>query len=363
MKKALVLIVVSSLLFTASFGIAYMITSKVYVVKPADDITASAKEALPVDKTVEIIVSAVGDCTLGTDTAFGVGGSFPLELKNNGGDLDYFLSGVKNLFEEDDLTIVNLEGPLTDGGTRAAKKYVFRGEPDYAQILSGSSVEAANLANNHSMDYGKEGYDDTAKHLSDRGVEAFGNDTVKVMDVKGVRIGLIGTNALNAKSRDKFLENLEVLKAMNPDFTVASFHWGVESSSVPNGEQVILAHRAIDNGVDLVIGHHPHVLQGVEKYKDKYIAYSLGNFCFGGNRGPEDKDTAIFRQKFLFEDGKLVSAEEPEIIPCLLSSVNHRNDFHPIPAYDGDFDRIVNKIVTRSAGYSGVENVSFVRGI
>ncbi len=360
MKKALVLIVVSALLFTASFGIAYMITSNVYVSEPAEDTMVMAEETL--DSKVTVTISAVGDCTLGTDPAFGMGGSFPLELKNNGGDLGYFLSDVREIFESDELTIANLEGPLTSRGKRAAKKYAFRGEPDYAEIFSGSSVEAANLANNHSMDYGQEGYDDTVKHLADHCVEAFGNDIVKVMDVKGIRIGLIGTNALNAKSRDKFLENLESLKAMNPDFTVASFHWGVESSSVPNGEQVILAHRAIDNGVDLVIGHHPHVLQGVEKYKDKYIAYSLGNFCFGGNRGPADKDTAIFRQMFTFENGKLVSAKEPEIIPCLLSSVNHRNNFHPIPAADGDFDRIVNKIVTRSAGYSGVENISFIRG-
>lgn len=361
MKKALVLIVVSALLFTASFGIAYMITSKVYVAKPADDITASAKEALPVDKTVEIIVSAVGDCTLGTDTAFGVGGSFPLELKNNGGDLNYFLSGVKNLFEEDDLTIVNLEGPLTDGGTRAAKKYAFRGDPSYTKILSGSSVEAANIANNHSKDYGDVGYSDTVKHLEADSVAAFGNDITKVIDVKGVRIGLIGTNALNAQARGEWLNNLNKLKSQNPDFIIVSFHWGVELSGVPNGSQVILAHSAIDNGADLVIGHHPHILQGVEKYKDKYIAYSLGNFCFGGNRSPVDKDTAIFRQKFTFEEGVLTDSGKPEIIPCLISSVKSRNDYHPVPAIGADFERIQNKIVKRSAGYPGVEEVEFIK--
>ena len=358
MKKAVLIILSAIVLFASSFGISYAVMKNMNKKTPA---VSGNMGPYPSD-TVFVTISAVGDCTLGSDTAFGVGGSFPLELQNNDGDYSYFLSKVRPYFEDDDITIVNLEGPLSRGGIRADKKYAFRGDPDYVNILSLSSVEAANIANNHTLDYGKDAYEDTKKYLSEGGVTPFGCDTIAIVDIKGIKVGLIGTSALSSADRVNYPKMFEQLKGEKPDLIIASFHWGVEKSVSPNADQITLAHNAIDNGADLVIGHHPHVLQGIEKYKGKYIVYSLGNFCFGGNKSPVDRDTMIFSQTFTFYKGERTDEENVNIVPCFVSSVKDRNNYQPIPATGEDFKRIRKKIVNLSANFEGVENINFVEG-
>ena len=104
------------------------------------------------------------------------------------------------------------------------------------------------------------------------------------------------------------------------------------------------AHAAIDAGADLVLGHHPHVLQGIEKYNGRYICYSLGNFCFGGNKNPSDKDTMIFQQTFTFENGNLLDDSNINIIPCSLSSSGKKNDYKPRVLKGSEKDRVMKKI-------------------
>ena len=263
-------------------------------------------------------------------------------LNNN---YSYFLNNVKPYFENDDLTIVNFEGTLSEGGARVDKQFAFRGKPEYAKILSQGSVEAANLANNHTKDYGIVALNDTFDILAKNDIVPFGMDTVEIKRIKGKKIGLIGTNALNYEGITNFEKNLNKLKEQNPDLIIASFHWGAESASTPDYSQIQLANTAIDNGVDLVIGHHPHVIQGIEKYKGKYILYSLGNFCFGGNTNPSDKDTLIFNQVFTFEDDILIPDDKVTVIPCSVSSVVERNNYQPTPVKQNQFERIKNKIV------------------
>lgn len=364
MKKVFLYAAIALILFFTSFFTSYMIMSesdpkqeKTAIVAP---ISASHESEIPNDGKVRITISAVGDCTLGTDISFGIGGSFEGELIANDGDYSYFLSKVKPIFEKDDITIINLEGPISDRGAKANKQYTFRGPSEYTNILSSSSVEAANLSNNHSMDYGKEAYDDTMSLLSDCNISAFGADVVSVVEVKGIKVGLIGVSALEYSQRINFAKNMEKLKEMNPNIIVASFHWGEEKATKANADQIALAHNAVDLGADLVIGHHPHVLQGIEKYKGKYIVYSLGNFCFGGNRNPDDKDTMIFVQTFTFKDGALTEEESVTIIPCSISSVKERNNFQPVQVKGNEANRIAGKILSRSSGYEGIENVSFL---
>ena len=115
-----------------------------------------------------------------------------------------------------------------------------------------------------------------------------------------------------------------------------------------------LGHLAIDEGADLVCGHHPHVLQGIETYKGKNIVYSLGNFCFGGNSSPSDMDTMIFQQIFTFENGEKVEDQNARIIPCMVSSVKTRNDFRPTPATGEDAKRILQRMNEYSRDF-GVE--------
>lgn len=135
------------------------------------------------------------------------------------------------------------------------------------------------------------------------------------------------------------------MKEKNPDLLIVSFHWGIERTSKITASQSKLGRIAIEEGgADLVLGHHPHVLQPLEKYKDAYIVYSLGNFCFGGNTNPPDKDTMIYQQTFTFHNDKLVPDDNVKIIPCSVSSSSKINNYQPTPSTGSEKKRILNKI-------------------
>ena len=302
-----------------------------------------------------IKISAVGDCTLATDVNYGGNGSFVNEVSNQNNDYTYFLRNVKNIFENDDLTIVNFEGTLSENGTRADKQFAFRGKPEFVNILTSSSVECANLANNHTKDYGLAAFEDTKQILKENNIIAFEGVDTSVLEVNGIKVGLIGINVLNDTHRSLFDEAMENVKSKEPDLIIVSFHWGIERDTSPSDIQIEYAYKAIDNGADLVIGHHPHVLQGIEKYKGKYILYSLGNFCFGGNKNSSDKDTMIFQQTFTFENDELLDDDNILIIPCSISSVKNRNNYQPTVPSGAEYERIKEKIVNRTALVSDVE--------
>ena len=301
--------------------------------------------AQPTKKVVS--VTLVGDCTLATDINAPQDESFVSEAKKQG-DYTYFLKNVADIFKEDDLTIVNFEGALSERGSRLDKQFAFRGKPEYVEILSSSSVEAATLANNHSLDYGDESFNDTVEILENAGISAFSDGDIEVKEVNGVKVGLVGLYALNEKRTAKFKADMEAVKEAGAELIIVNAHWGEESAKVPNAKQKELAREAIDMGADLVVGHHPHVLQGIEKYNGKYIVYSLGNFCFGGNRNPSDKDAMIFRQTFTLENGQAEEDDNILIIPCSISSVSGRNNYQPTPLEGDEADRVMEKITERT---------------
>lgn len=305
------------------------------------------------NKTVSFTISAVGDCTFGTDENFAYEGSMPAKY-DEVGDFNYFFENVKSVFEEDDLTIVNFEGTLTDSTTREDKQFAFKADKSYAEILTDGFVDAANLANNHSKDYGEQSYNDTMDALDEAGITNFGYDRVAIKKVKGIKVGLVGTYVLadGLGVKDSMEKNIQDLKDEGAQVIIASFHWGEEKAEYPNDVQVELAHAAIDAGADLVLGHHPHVLQGIEQYKGKNIVYSLGNFCFGGNMYPSDMDTMIFQQTFTLKGGKLQEDNVTNIIPCSVSSVEGYNNYQPTPAAGEKETEILNKITQRSQGLS-----------
>ena len=243
---------------------------------------------------------------------------------------------------------MNFEGTLSENGERADKQYACRGNPEYVKILTSSSVEAVNLANNHTLDFGTVAFFDTKKIMDENGISNFSGSDVTVREIKGIKVGMIGSNLLTYEDKHNFLKNLEKLKELQPDLIIASFHGGIEREYSPNDIQKQYARLAIDNGADLVIGHHPHVLQGIEKYNGKYIVYSLGNFCFGANRNPADKDCIIFQQTFQFEDGERLAETSARVIPCSVSSVKTRNDYKPTPAKGDEWMRILDRMRTYS---------------
>ena len=305
------------------------------------------KQETPEVQETTITISAAGDCTLGTDEGFNYKRSFKGKY-DAVQDPAYFFQNVQPVFAQDDLTIVNMEGTLTEETTREPKQFAFKGDAEYAKILTAGAVETANLANNHSFDYGKKSYEDTITALEAEGISSFGYERTAVMDIKGVKLGLAGVYELaeHIDCKQDLLDNIASLKEQGAQIIIVSFHWGQEKENVPNDVQVELAHTAIDNGADLVLGHHPHVLQGIEEYKGKNIVYSLGNFCFGGNSAPSDMDTMIFQQTFTVKDGKLQEDNVTNILPCKISSAYEEgyNNYQPILAEGEQKEKIFERL-------------------
>lgn len=314
-----------------------------------------------VSSPVFLTLSVVGDCTLGTDETFDYDTSLNAYYENYGAD--YFLQNVKDIFSADDLTIANFEGTLTDSDEREDKTFAFKAPASYASILTGGSVEAVNTANNHSHDYGDQSFDDTLAALDDAGIVHFGYDETAVMDVKGIKVGLVGIYELydHLEREQQLKDNIAKVKADGAQLIVAIFHWGNETETVPDSNQTTLGRIAIDEGADLVCGHHPHVLQGIETYKGKNIVYSLGNFCFGGNSSPSDMDTMIYQQTFTIDADGVKKDNVTNIIPCSISSAAYDgyNNYQPTPAEGDEATRILGKINERSSWISTAEGSTF----
>ena len=314
-----------------------------------------------VSSPVSLTLSVVGDCTLGTDETFDYDTSLNAYYENYGAD--YFLQNVKDIFSADDLTIANFEGTLTDSDEREDKTFAFKAPASYASILTGGSVEAVNTANNHSHDYGEQSFDDTLAALDDAGIVHFGYDETAVMDVKGIKVGLVGIYELydHLEREQQLKDNIAKVKADGAQLIVAIFHWGNETETVPDSNQTTLGRIAIDEGADLVCGHHPHVLQGIETYKGRNIVYSLGNFCFGGNSSPSDMDTMIYQQTFTIDADGVKKDNVTNIIPCSISSAAYDgyNNYQPTPAEGDETTRILGKINERSSWISTAEGSTF----
>jgi poly-gamma-glutamate capsule biosynthesis protein CapA/YwtB (metallophosphatase superfamily) len=314
-----------------------------------------------VSSPVSLTLSVVGDCTLGTDETFDYDTSLNAYYENYGAD--YFLQNVKDIFSTDDLTIANFEGTLTDSDEREDKTFAFKAPASYASILTGGSVEAVNTANNHSHDYGDQSFDDTLAALDDAGIVHFGYDETAVMDVKGIKVGLVGIYELydHLEREQQLKDNIAKVKADGAQLIVVIFHWGNETETVPDSNQTTLGRIAIDEGADLVCGHHPHVLQGIETYKGRNIVYSLGNFCFGGNSSPSDMDTMIYQQTFTIDADGVKKDNVTNIIPCSISSAVYDgyNNYQPTPAEGDEATRILGKINERSSWISTAEGSTF----
>ena len=314
-----------------------------------------------VSSPVSLTLSVVGDCTLGTDETFDYDTSLNAYYENYGAD--YFLQNVKDIFSADDLTIANFEGTLTDSDEREDKTFAFKAPASYASILTGGSVEAVNTANNHSHDYGDQSFDDTLAALDDAGIVHFGYDETAVMDVKGIKVGLVGIYELydHLEREQQLKDNIAKVKADGAQLIIAIFDWGNETETVPDSNQTTLGRIAIDEGADLVCGHHPHVLQGIETYKGRNIVYSLGNFCFGGNSSPSDMDTMIYQQTFTIDADGVKKDNVTNIIPCSISSAAYDgyNNYQPTPAEGDEATRILGKINERSSWISTAEGSTF----
>ena len=292
---------------------------------------------------IEIVISAAGDCTLGGDIRLGPNG-FMQELQRQDNNYRYFLKNVYPIFRKDDLTIANMEGTFASAGPHKSNEFIISGPPELVEVFTSSGVDVVTIANNHTMDYLQKGYDETVAVLDEAGLPYFGNEYTALIDVKGIKIGLFGYSMPQAGAdKDKITKNISRLREEGADIVIAYYHWGIEREYYPNANQKAIARHTIDSGADLVLGAHPHVLQGIEEYKGKNIVYSLGNFCFGANRNPFDKDTMIYQHSFVFSEGELIESRY-RIIPCSISSVKDRNNYQPTPLEGAEAERVLTKL-------------------
>ncbi len=304
---------------------------------------------------VQITISAAGDVTLGNYLGQDFSYSFRQTYENTE-DKGYFFQNVADIFREDDMTIVNLEGVLTfSEDFEEGRTFNIKGDPEYAFLLRNAGVEAVSMANNHRLDFKEAGTADTVGALEAADVLYAYDKNVGMFETKGIRIGWVSVNEVAlGKNVEKYLEQgIAKLREDGADLILTCCHWGIERDNYPEDYQKELGRKCIDWGADLVIGHHPHVLQGIDMYQGKYIIYSLGNFCFGANRNPSDKDTMIFRQTFTFrpvqtDDGQvsyeLLEDGEAQVIPCSVSSVSTRNNYQPTPLTGEDGQRVIGRI-------------------
>ena len=205
-------------------------------------------------------------------------------------------------YAQADVSMVNLENPLTTANTRRpGKTFNFKAKPESVEALTSGGVDIVTLGNNHAMDYQGKGLSETMEHLEKAGIHAVGGGRnlkearrPKIMEVKGKLIAYFGyynaywhaatdgAPGTNPRDMESIKADMEAVRDQ-VDWIVVNYHWGEENAHYPAGYQRDLAQFTIDHGADLIVGHHPHVLQGAEVYKGKAIVYSLGNFIFGGN--------------------------------------------------------------------------------
>jgi len=314
--------------------------------KPTEPPTEEPTQAPTEPPETRYTFSFTGDCTLGSDKEkWNASYSF---VQTIGENYDYPFENVRHIFEADDFTLVNLEVVLSDEGASRGKLFTFRGPTAYSQILTGSSVEGVTIANNHARDYGQTGYDSTKQALENAGVEYVETyaSNIFILD-NDLVVGLYGIDGSTAGvDQKKAVAGIKQLKEEGAELIIVAVHWGSEGKYRPSTTQQKVGKALIDAGANIVWGHHPHVLQPIEEYNGGIIYYSLGNFCFGGNRNPRDKDSAILQQEIIRDENGNVTLGELTILPVSISSVEDTNNYQPTPCEEGSeqYDRILSKL-------------------
>ena len=289
-----------------------------------------------------VTVSFAGDCTLTQDYR-----STNRMFDNTvGGDMDYCFQNCAPMFQSDDLTLINLENPVTTQTSHKSNQYIFRMDPENLQMLTNAGIEAVNIANNHTMDFWETGLQETRDNLDEYGIVWSDSQFGATFTTKqGVVIGMVGLgNDTNASQVSGIIDDLRDQGAV---IIIASCHFGAEGVYDPTDRQVKVAHELIDMGVDIVVGTHPHRLQPIEKYNGHYIFYSLSNFCFGGNYSLSDPDSVIIQCDFVMdEDGSSCVDYRLRVFPYSQTSTRPGNDFCPKP-YEWeseDYFRVLDRL-------------------
>lgn len=319
---------------------------------PAAEAPVQSNIRYEADGSIIVTITAVGDVTIGRNVQSS-STIFKKELERQGGDKNFIFRNVKDILAGDDLTIVNFEGTLAEDYSIPREKrensFLFLADPEYAQVLKDNSVEVATIENNHIDDFGTAGRVSTQKAIADAGVQWADEYHQTVYEVQGLKIAVLSYKTFDYYDTlyVKVPSEVAAAKAEN-DLVIVCFHWGAEKDYAPNDRQKKLGRMTVDAGADLVVGHHSHRINPIEKYNGKYIVYSVGNFSFAGNSKPDDMSTFIFQTRFRIKDGEII--DNPfRIIPCRISSKTDYNDFAPTPYTE---ELRINNVIKNMLGNS-----------
>ena len=271
----------------------------------------------------DITFLAVGDIMLG-DQAISIGHGVNSVIKKNGSK--YIFEKIIDVLKDKDILFGNLEAVLSEKNLKmnSLNSRQMRGHPDSVNGLKYAGFNILSLATNHILEHGKEALEDTIHILEKNNINYVGVEKYdrrpKVIEVKSKKISFLAyclieeSTAFNSvKKTAEILDDIRNYKNRG-DINIVSLHWGTEFMSYPSKQQIELAHKIIDAGADIILGHHPHVLQGIEFYKDKPIAYSLGNFVFDMFEG-ESRESIIL--KFTVSENNRIKADP---IPVFIDS-------------------------------------------
>lgn len=314
--SALQLLVCAVSVFAAEWGPESLNSENATLQEPGSPVFGSPAEPEESPDSFSIVLSFTGDMLLASLHGKRVPGNFLDYTAKQ--EPEYFLQNVRPIFEADDFTVVNLENVLTDRALTPREKdtdpaFWFRSGTAGTDILTSSGVEAVSLANNHTGDYGARGLKDTIKAVTEAGLDYGSNDRTFYLEKNGYRIAIICHGLWNEGQAGDIVRRLKAAET-DSDFQIVFYHGGTEGVHTPEQWKVRASRRLVDNGADLVLGSHPHVLQPRETYHNAEIVYSLGNFCYGGSRQPKNR-TIIYQATLKIENGELAEAAS-EIIPC-----------------------------------------------
>ena len=280
--------------------------------------------------TGTVCITFLGDCTLGGEEKVrSAYRGFARTVERNG--FEYPFRNLIALTGKDDLTVANLEGVLSDRELpKVRNEFNFIGSAAYTGILTAGSVECVDLANNHTRDYDNAGYADTKEALEKAGIAWFGTDGMAIWKSdEGLMIGFLGVyGSLSGSKAKQFQQRAEILRSMGCGAVITVMHAGTEYDPKPDGYQRQIVAKAAPVS-SLIVGHHPHIVQGVEDRDGVPVVYSLGNCVFGGNGNPKDHDALALQAELHFDEGELTGITL-HFYPISVTGEANFNDYSPV---------------------------------
>jgi poly-gamma-glutamate synthesis protein (capsule biosynthesis protein) len=300
------------------------------------------------NKSNEITMTAIGDSCFGTYPEARPHTVFDRVYEKHGSDINYVFKNCLSWFKTDDYTVMNNESAVTSETKHEIKPWALKSKPEHVKILPVSGIEAVNLANNHTKDYLEVGFKDTMKAFDSVKVDYFDDQIPLIKTIGNIEFVFLGYDCRSRLQNEAFLQRIlsDVRKYKTPDrFVIVNMHWGHEYRKAPAEYQVQFGHAILDAGADMIWGAHPHILEGVELYKGKYILYSMGDFAFGGDPDLESRLTCMFRMTFAKEQNKPV-VKRLWVVPCYENSDGNlkENNYQPLPLFGKEADNVVGSL-------------------